>query len=154
MITASPVLFDALVKVPLLAGTTFAARTVIAQEGKVHDYTAGDWIVREGDEGHAFFILVEGEVAVIKRAGTATEVTICTLQQGEFFGEFCILSPTKRAASIRALQDARAIEIKASTLHHLHLQMPDQYAIVLLNLARDLARRLAHLDEAFAARAV
>jgi len=30
--------------------------------------------------------------------------------------------------------------------------MPDQYAIVLLNLARDMARRLRTLDEAFAAR--
>jgi len=154
MITASPELFKALVQVPVLAGTTFAARTVIAEEGTVHDYATGDWIVREGDEGHAFFILVEGEVAVIKRAGTETEVTICTLKQGEFFGEICILSPTRRAASVRALQAVRAIRIEAATLHHLHLQMPDQYAIVLLNLARDLARRLAHLDEAFAARAV
>jgi hypothetical protein len=31
--------------------------------------------------------------------------------------------------------------------------MPDQYAIVLLNLARGMARRLRQLDEAFAARA-
>jgi len=154
MITASPELFEALVRVPLLAGTTFAARTVIGGEGAVHNYAAGDYIVREGEEGHAFFILVEGEVSVIKRAGTATEVTICTLKQGEFFGEFCILSPTRRAASIRALQAVRAIEIKAATLHHLHLNMPDQYAIILLNLARDLARRLAHLDEDFAARAI
>jgi hypothetical protein len=30
--------------------------------------------------------------------------------------------------------------------------MPDQYSIVILNLARDMARRLRQIDEAFAAR--
>jgi hypothetical protein len=46
------------------------------------------------------------------------------------------------------------IEIKAATLHHLYQKMPEQYAILLLNLARDMARRLSRLDEAFVARAM
>ena len=58
-----------------------------------------------------------------------------------------------RAASIRAVGAVRAIEIEAATLHHLYQKMPAQYSIVLLNLARDLARRLSRLDEAFIARA-
>ena len=48
----------------------------------------------------------------------------------------CVIDPVPRAASIRALTPVRAIEIKAATLHHLYQQLPDQYAIVLLNLAR------------------
>jgi CRP-like cAMP-binding protein len=58
-----------------------------------------------------------------------------------------------RAASIRAVSRVRALEIKAATLHHLYQKMPDQYSIVLLNLARDLARRLSRLDDAYIARA-
>ena len=57
-----------------------------------------------------------------------------------------------RTASVRALSPVKAIEIKAATLHHLYQKMPDQYAIVLFNLARDLGRRLRKLDETFAAR--
>jgi CRP-like cAMP-binding protein len=64
----------------------------------------------------------------------------------------CVVDPVPRAASVRALKPVRAIEIKAATLHHLFQKMPDQYAIVVLNLARDMARRLRKLDEAFAAR--
>src|SRR5271155_4282526 len=152
MITTTPALFKALASVPVLAATNLAAQTLVAEEGTVRDFAAGQWIVREGEEGHAFFILVEGLVAVIKKADTPHAFTLCTLKQGEFFGEMCVLGPMRRAASIRTIGPVKVIEIRAATLHHLSLDMPDQYAIVLLNLARDMARRLSRLDEAFVAR--
>jgi CRP/FNR family cyclic AMP-dependent transcriptional regulator len=153
MITTTPVLFNALAAIPVLTGITPAAQTLLAQEGAVRDFEAGRWIVREGDKGHSFFILVEGDVEVVKNADSPHAVTLATLRRGTFFGEMCVVDPVPRAASVLALSPVKAIEIKAATLHHLYKQMPDQYAIVLLNLARDMARRLRMLDEAFAARA-
>ena len=153
MITSVPALFNALASIPVLAGTSLAAQTLIAEEGTVRNYAAGEWIVHEGDEGHAFFLLVDGDVEVIKRADTPHAVALATLREGSIFGEMCVLGPMPRAASVRALTVVKAIEIKAATLHHLYQKMPDQYAIVLLNLARDIARRLSQLDETFAARA-
>ena len=154
MIATTPDLFHALATTPVLTGTNLQAQTMIANEGNVRDFEAGEWIVREGEEGHAFFLLVTGEVEVVKRLGTPDEVSLCRLKQGEFFGEMCILAPMKRAASIRASQASRTIEVRAATLYHLYQKLPDQYSIVLLNLARDLARRLCKIDEAYAARAV
>ena len=58
MITSTPTLFNALATIPVLAGTNLAAQTLLAQEGLVRDFAPGAWIVREGDEGHSFFILV------------------------------------------------------------------------------------------------
>ena len=153
MISTTPELFHPLASTPVLTGTNLAAQMLIAEEGMVRDFSPGEWIVREGEEGHAYFILVVGEVDVVKRADTPDEVTLCSLKQGSFFGEMCILGPMTRAASIRAAGKVRVIEIKAATLHHLYQKMPEQYAIVLLNLARDMARRLRRIDEAFAARA-
>ena len=153
MITTTPALFKALSAIPVLAGTNLAALSLLAREGIVHDFAAGAWIVREGDEGHALFILVEGDVDVIKCADSPDAVTLATLRQGDFFGEMCVVGPMKRVASIRALTTVKSIEIKACTLYHLHQKMPAQYAIVLLNVARDMARRLRQLDEVFAARA-
>jgi len=153
MIASTPALFNALAAIPVLTGIDLPAQTLLAREGIVHDFVPGAWIVREGDEGHSLFILVEGDVEIIKHADTPGAVTLATLHRGNFFGEMCVVEPMPRAASVRALTPVRAIEIKAATLHHLFRQMPGQYAIVLLNLARDLARRLRTLDEAFAARA-
>ncbi len=153
MIKSTPALFNALAAIPVLTGINVPAQTLLAEEGAVHDFVVGEWIVREGEAGHSFFILVEGEVEVIKNAGRPHAVTLAILHCGTFFGEMCVVDPVPRAASVRTLSPVRAIEIKAGTLHHLFKAMPDQYAIVLLNLARDMARRLRRLDEAFAARA-
>jgi len=153
MITSTPALFNALASIPVLTGIDLPALTLLAREGIVHDFAPGAWIVREGDEGHALFVLVEGDIEIVKHADGPHAVTLATLRQGNFFGEMCVVDAMPRAASVRALTSVRAIEIKAATLHHLFRQMPGQYAIIILNLARDLARRLRALDEAFAARA-
>ena len=153
MITTTPALFNALAAIPVLTGINLPAQTLLAQEGIVHDFAPGAWIVREGEAGHSLFILVEGDVEIVKHPESPRAVTLATFHHGNFFGEMCVVEPMPRAASVRALTAVRAIEIKAATLYHLFRQMPDQYSIVLLNLSRDLARRLRAIDEAFAARA-
>lgn len=153
MIKSTPALFNALTYIPVLAGINLPAQTLLAEEGIVHNFDAGTWIVREGDEGHSFYILVHGDVDVIKHADGPSGVLLAKLHEGTFFGELCVVDPVRREASVRAVTPVRAIEIKAATLHHLYQKLPDQYAIVLLNLARDMARRLRVLDEAYAAKA-
>jgi CRP-like cAMP-binding protein len=64
----------------------------------------------------------------------------------------CVIDPVPRAATVCAITPVKAIEIKAATLHHLSTQMPEQFAIVILNIARDMARRLRALDVAYAAK--
>lgn len=153
MITTTSTLFDVLAGVPVLAGLNMTALTLLAGEGKVLDFNAGDLIVREGAAGHSFFIIAQGEVEVIKHLDSPRPTLLAKLHRGTFFGEMCVVDPVPRAATVRALTPVTAIEITAGTLHHLFQKMPNQYAIVILNLARDMARRLRTLDEAFAARA-
>ena len=144
--------FNALAVTPLLAGMRMPALELLAEEGVVKTFVIGEDIVCEGSEGHSLFIVVEGDVDVIKHNGLGHAVTLARLHAGTFFGEMCVVDPVPRTASVRAVTAVTAIEIKAATLHHLFQRMPDQYAIMLLNLARDMARRLRSLDEAFAAK--
>jgi CRP-like cAMP-binding protein len=152
MILTPPTIFSALSATPVLAGINQPALDMLAEEGIVHEFHLTDLIVREGDAGHSFFILVEGNVEVIKHHDTPHAVILATLRSRTFFGEMCVIDPVPRAATVRALSNVKAIEINAATLYHLFKRFPDQYAIVLLNLARDLVRRLRVLDENFAAR--
>ena len=145
---------DALAAAPLLAGLEPAALALLESEGIVRNFATGEAVVSEGDPGHSFFILAEGDVEVVKQDGHNGQTLLARLHRGTFFGEMCVVNPMPRAATVRALVPVTAIEIRAGTLHHLFSKMPAQYAIVLLNLARDMARRLRTLDEAFAARAL
>jgi CRP/FNR family cyclic AMP-dependent transcriptional regulator len=145
--------YAALVATPLLAGLDPSSIALLDAEGKVRNFGAGEVIVREGEPGHSFFIIMEGDVEVVKRHGHPDAFLLARLHQGTFFGEMCVVDPVPRAATVVAVAQVAAIEIRAGTLYHLFMKMPAQYAIVILNLARDMARRLRALDEAFAARA-
>ena len=65
---------------------------------------AGEYIVREGEEGDAFYLLRSGEVEVIKDSPGGGKV-INRLKQGQFFGELALLTGAPRAASVRAVTE-------------------------------------------------
>ena len=56
-----------------------------------------------------------------------------------------------RSASIRAIEDTTLFSLKGTDLYRLFQHHPDQYAIVILNIARDISRRLRAIDEKFTA---
>ena len=82
-------------------------------------------LIRENDIGSSFFILIAGEVRVVKQ-----ERLLNVLTAGECFGEMAYLGKQKfqRSASVVALSDIAVIEIRAETLskasnlcrHHFH----------------------------------
>ncbi len=63
---------------------------------------AGDVIVRQGAPADKFFIIVDGEVEVV-REDDGTARTLATLKRGQFFGEMAILRDAPRMATVRAL---------------------------------------------------
>ena len=58
-----------------------------------------------------------------------------------------------RSASVVAAEPTRVYSLKAIDFYRLYKLRPEQYAIVMLNIARDLSRRLRQLDEQFCHRA-
>jgi CRP/FNR family cyclic AMP-dependent transcriptional regulator len=148
----NPATLQALTSAPFLTGLNTEALALLGEKDAVRDFAPDDIIVREGDAGHSLFIIVEGDVEVIKNFGAPHCALLARLHAGTFFGEMCVVDPVPRAATVRAVSAVKVIEITAGTLHHLFKKMPDQYAIMILNVARDIARRLRRLDEAFAAR--
>jgi CRP-like cAMP-binding protein len=113
---------------------------------------AGEVIAREGETNDSMFLIETGEVSIIKRFGAANPVTLATLGPGECFGEMCILETQPRSATAQAVGQATVVSVATAAFFQLYQKAPEQYCIVLLNLARDLSRRLRRLGEAYAAR--
>ena len=113
---------------------------------------AGSVIAREGESNHCMFLIETGEVQIIKNHGAPEPCVLAALGPGAFFGEMCILEPLPRAASGVASGPATVVSVASLAFYHLYEKHPKQYGILLLNIARDLSRRLRHLDEVFAAR--
>jgi uncharacterized protein YhbP (UPF0306 family) len=68
-------------------------RTIEVGEGEV--------IVRQGAPADKFFIVVDGEVEVVRESEGKTRL-LGTLTRGQFFGEIAILRDTPRNATVRA----------------------------------------------------
>jgi serine/threonine protein kinase len=76
-------------------------------------FTSGDLLLREGEVGHSFFILVNGELKVCKGSST-----LSVLGAGACFGEMAYLGSKQfhRTASVIAESDVTVIEISSEAL--------------------------------------
>lgn len=77
------------------------AATLAAQLNTM-EVSAGDVIVRQGAPADKFFIIIDGEVEII-REDDGQQRTLATLTRGQFFGEMAILRDSPRMATARAI---------------------------------------------------
>lgn len=84
-------------RVPFLEPLSTAERRQLARRTKREDFDEGEVVLREGDTGDSFYIIVDGEVEV--KAG---EAVVATLEPGNFFGEMSLMTGQKRTATIVA----------------------------------------------------
>lgn len=102
-------------------------------------------IIREGERGDNFYILLEGELEIVKAAGTTEERLLSTREPGDYVGEMCLLDPDGlRTATIRTRTRARLLEVKHSEFESLLLRHPG----MAWQIARMLSLRLRDSDNA------
>ena len=142
---------DLLRQIPVFAGLSEAALSVLAEAVDEVEYQAGEIVVREGEPGNRMFIILSGSVEVVKNLGQPRETALDVMRSRNFLGEMSIVDSVVRSASVRALENSRLFSLRGIDLYRLFKRFPEQYAIVILNIARDLARRLRTLDEKFSA---
>jgi CRP-like cAMP-binding protein len=133
-------------QMPVFAGLSDAALTMIVEESESVTVPAGEYFFREGDSANSFFVLKSGTV-LIERDWEGTPVKLARLGIGDCFGEMAIIDLMNRSASTRAESDCEAIEITRTTLSKLYQQDLEQYAIVMMNMGREVSRRLRSASE-------
>lgn len=107
---------------------------------------AGDAVFREGDSAREMYVVLDGEAEVLKnsRRGRATRIAI--LGPGDCFGEMSLIDVQPRSAMVRALGPTRLLRITAEDLDALYRHDLKAYALITLNIARNLSRRLRVTD--------
>jgi CRP-like cAMP-binding protein len=133
-----------------LAGLDDEAIRYLSDLAREEQFPAGAVIIGEGEPGNRMFFLTSGRVSVIKGHGSAQPVTLAQFGPGQFFGEMSLVESVARSASVVADDAVTACTLKGTDFHRLYQHRPEQYGIVILNLARDLSRRLRALDQRFA----
>jgi len=106
----------------------------------------GATLFREGEDGREMFVVLQGELEVLKRSHRGTDARVALLGPGDWVGDMSIVDIQPRSASVRALAPTRLLRVTAADLDTVYRNDLKAYCIVILNLARELSRRLRVTD--------
>ncbi len=124
----------------------------VAELSRPRRYSAGQVVFEEGELGDSLYVIVSGEVEVVRRDATGEPKVIATLGPPEFFGEMSLIDKEYRSASIRAKSDAELLHLTAENLTTFRKQHRDGFTFVVINIARVLSSRLREANSRLAAR--
>jgi CRP-like cAMP-binding protein len=105
-------------------------------------YEAGGDIIVEGTPNDRIRFILEGQVAVVKESLILSE-----FKEGDAFGEMEVLDVMPSVATIKALTPTKVMSISNRALREIYKLDIKAFALILMNLSRDLSRRLRHMDE-------
>jgi len=141
-----------LCNVPIFAGLEDEALEILLEHAERVAVPDGEVVASEGEVNNCMYVIETGKVCIMKNCPGRGAVELAVLGPGEFFGEMCILEAQPRSATAIAAGQVTVVRIASPAFYHLYQRIPKQHSILLLNMARDLSRRLRRLDEIFAAR--
>ena len=107
---------------------------------------APDFFFREGDQATGMFVLERGRVAILKD-WKGRPVLRHHLGVGDCFGEMALMDLRPRSASLQAVDDCSAIEITPEQMYRLFKHDAEQFALIQMNMGREVCRRLRSTDE-------
>jgi len=129
---------ELLAATPLFEGLEPDELERIAERTVETDYRAGGVIVREGEIGTGFFVIVSGSVGVVRDGQTVGK-----LGPGEFFGELSVLDGQPRVAQVVSVEPTRCLGLASWDFEQALLESPT----LALSILRGLAARLRSVTE-------
>ncbi|MGJ8639749.1 MAG: cyclic nucleotide-binding domain-containing protein [Opitutaceae bacterium] len=134
-----------LAKISFLGGVVGEKLDVISRYFKVARYETGQYIAKQGGEPSHLYIILEGKVD-LQITDESVTVTKREFNVGDCFGEAAMLSLINNMASFVASEDTKLILLARRELNRLRGEDPEVFCQLMVNLARDLARKLQYTD--------
>lgn len=127
-----------LLRVGILAFMDDEAREHLAPYGKIVATKPGQVIIREGEAGAGFFIVLSGNFDIT----TAQEVFLDTLAEGDCVGEVAVFEPGVASATVTSKDAGRLWHIEEEALQQYLLDWPHAGCALVLGIDTLLSRRL------------
>jgi CRP-like cAMP-binding protein len=106
----------------------------------------GEFLFVEDDPCDAMYVLETGQVAILKR-WKGIYYRLNYLDAGDSIGEMSLMDFGRRSASVLAMTDCTAIELNNDAIMKLYERDLEQFAMIQMNISRELSRRLRVADE-------
>jgi CRP-like cAMP-binding protein len=107
---------------------------------KRHNFNSGDMIFRQGDSSDAAYLIVDGDVEILRHGPDGHDKVLDVLGRGSYFGEMGAVDDQPRSASARARGPVVCMSVDRDEFMDMLLRNP-QEAIDLLKVIFDRLRR-------------
>lgn len=102
-------------KVILFKGFQQAELTKLAASAVPRSFKSGNVVIRQGDSGNEFFVILEGEASVTIGDSDGKSKTVAKLNKGDHFGEKALLHDDPRTATVTATTALSTLVISQET---------------------------------------
>ena len=137
---------EVLAKAGLFQGVAPEAADALAASLTYSDYTRGEQVFEEGEQGDTLFIVIRGKIKIGRRATDGRENMLSLMGPSDMFGELSLFDPGPRTATAAVLTDARLASLAHTALRPWIKDRPE----IAEQLLRVLARRLRRTNDALA----
>jgi CRP-like cAMP-binding protein len=137
-------------RIPIFAGLPDRVMDLIADKLRVLRVVAGAQLLREGEHARNMFIVREGELQILKDGKGGTEYKLAVLKTGDCVGEMSLIDIQPRSATARAIGPATLYVLDLSEIAKLYAGDVEAYALLVLNISREISRRLRVADDVLA----
>ena len=137
-------------RIPIFAGLPERVIGLLADKLRVVNVVAGAQLLREGEHARSMFIVREGELQILKHGKGGAEYKLAVLKVGDCVGEMSLIDIQPRSATARAVGTATLYVLDLSEIGKLYGADVEAYALLVLNISREISRRLRVADEVLA----
>jgi CRP/FNR family cyclic AMP-dependent transcriptional regulator len=138
----------ALQDMPIFGGLRPDVLAALIAGARMVDMPKGGFFFHQDDDAASMFVLEAGEVAVLRR-WEGQHLTLGHLREGDCFGEMALIDLFPRSATVQAVEACNAIELSTASFQALAQLDIEQFALLQMNIARELSRRLRVADDRF-----
>jgi len=142
---------EALRRSPLFEMLSPAELGVLGDLSRAMTFAPGDALISEGEAGASLYVLVTGEVDVVRTEG-GQEKVLATLAAPASLGEMSLIDREVRSATIRARTDCTALQLTAENFASFRKRSRDGFTLFVINVARVLSARLRETNRKLASR--
>jgi len=132
--------------IPIFGGLDDGGLERLIRMMEQQSFGVGAVVSKQGESGRSMYIVRAGEL-IVKRQVFGGPIRVVRIKPGDFFGETTLIEIHPMSASVVVEKPATLYRLTNKDLYRLYQEDVPSYVMVIMNLARELSRRLRKAEQ-------
>jgi signal-transduction protein with cAMP-binding, CBS, and nucleotidyltransferase domain len=118
----------------------------ILHRGHINQLQRGEYLARFDQPADSFQVILSGRLAYYKHCGDH-DVLTRYFEKGEQMGFDLMIGLIRHNGTDVAVEDTLLLDISDRLFYQLHVDHPEEFGLLMINLARELSREISLLED-------